>query len=58
MSLYGYNQRLLRGTGDWVAPGEVVASVGASGGRERSALYFEIRRGGQPVDPMPWLAAR
>lgn len=58
MSLYGYNQRLLRSTGDWVAPGDVVATVGASGGRERSGLYFEIRHGGQPVDPTAWLAQR
>ena len=58
LSLYGYNRRLLRSTGDWVEPGEAIARVGASGGRDSSGLYFEIRHGGQPVDPMEWLAAR
>lgn len=58
LSLYGYNQRLLRSTGDWVTPGEPVATVGDSGGQDRAGLYFEIRRDGRPVDPEGWLAAR
>lgn len=58
LSLYGYNQRLLRSTGDWVTPGEPIATVGDSGGQERAGLYFEIRRDGQPVDPEDWLARR
>lgn len=58
LTLYGFNQQLLRATGDWVAPGEIIARVGESGGREQPALYFEIRRQGKPVDPKPWLAAR
>ncbi|WP_070989555.1 murein hydrolase activator EnvC family protein [Halofilum ochraceum] len=58
LSLYGYNRQLLRSTGDWVAPGEAIARVGASGGQREPGLYFEIRRQGQPVDPMDWLAAR
>lgn len=58
LTLYGFNQQLLRSTGDWVAPGETIARVGESGGREQPALYFEIRRQGKPVDPMPWLAGR
>ena len=58
LSLYGYNQRLLRSTGDWVTPGEPIATVGDSGGQERAGLYFEIRRNGRPVDPEGWLARR
>ena len=58
LSLYGYNQRLLRSTGDWVTPGEPIATVGDSGGQERAGLYFEIRRDGQPIDPEGWLASR
>jgi len=58
LSLYGYNQRLLRSTGDWVKPGETIARVGASGGQDSPGLYFEIRNGGQPVNPLDWLAAR
>lgn len=55
MSLYGYNESLLKDVGDWVAPGETIAQSGASGGQHAPALYFELRRQGKPVDPKPWL---
>ena len=29
-------------------------SVAARGGRSQPGLYLEIRRGAQPVDPVPW----
>lgn len=54
MSLYGHNQSLYKETGDWVETGEVIATVGDSGGQEKSALYFEIRKDGQPTDPVRW----
>lgn len=54
MSLYGYNQSLLKADGDWVEAGEEVAIVGTSGGRTEPALYFGIRHGGRPVDPARW----
>lgn len=58
LTLYGHNQSVYSEAGDWVAAGEVVATVGASGGRDRAALYFEVRSGGEPVDPMAWLGPR
>lgn len=57
MSLYGYNQSLYKEAGEWVEAGEEVAAVGASGGRARSGLYFEVRAAGQPQDPVAWLGA-
>ncbi|HEY5789662.1 MAG TPA: peptidoglycan DD-metalloendopeptidase family protein [Gammaproteobacteria bacterium] len=57
MSLYGHNQGLNKEVGDWVQTGEVIASVGRSGGRERPGLYFEIRHRGQPVNPARWCRA-
>ncbi len=54
MSLYGHNQSLYKETGDWVETGEVIATVGDSGGQEKSGLYFEIRKNGQPTDPVRW----
>lgn len=54
MSLYGHNETLTRETGDWVESGEVIATVGDSGGNPRPALYFEIRRDGRPVNPRRW----
>ncbi|WP_425501730.1 murein hydrolase activator EnvC family protein [Pseudoxanthomonas koreensis] len=58
MSLYAHNESLLRDAGDRVRRGEAVARVGSSGGHGRPALYFELRRNGQPVDPATWLQRR
>ena len=55
MSLYAHNDSLLRDTGDKVRRGEALAKVGSSGGQGTPALYFELRRNGQPVDPATWL---
>ncbi len=54
MTLYAFNQSLYRQVGDWVDVGEVIASVGQSGGRSQSGLYFGIRNKGKPVDPLEW----
>ncbi len=58
MTLYGYNETTLKNTGDWVAPGDVIATVGDSGGQSRTALYFEIRRGTRPLNPRKWVTRR
>lgn len=55
LSLYGHNRSLQADVGDWVRPGDVIAKVGASGGNNSPALYFEIRKDGKPVDPGQWL---
>jgi septal ring factor EnvC (AmiA/AmiB activator) len=54
MTLYAFNQSLYRQAGEWVDVGEVIASVGQSGGRSHSGLYFGIRNNGKPVDPIEW----
>jgi len=54
MTLYAFNQSLYRQVGEWVDVGEVIASVGQSGGRSQSGLYFGIRNKGRPVDPLEW----
>jgi septal ring factor EnvC (AmiA/AmiB activator) len=54
MTLYAFNQSLYKKTGDWVAPGDVIASVGQSGGRSEAGLYFGIRNKGVPIDPLEW----
>jgi septal ring factor EnvC (AmiA/AmiB activator) len=55
LSLYGYNETLLKDVGDWVDAGTVVATSGASGGRPTPGLYFELRYKGKAVDPVAWL---
>jgi len=54
MTLYGYNQALYKETGDWVEEGEVIATVGRSGGQLSSGLYFEVRVKGKPSNPTKW----
>jgi len=58
MSLYGHNQSLFKETGDWVEAGEVIASIGNSGGQQDSGLYFEIRYNGAPTNPGKWCRKR
>jgi len=58
MTLYGYNETILKDAGDWVAPGDVIATVGDSGGQSESGLYFEIRHGTQPLNPRRWVTRR
>ncbi|MFV0573818.1 MAG: murein hydrolase activator EnvC family protein [Vibrio sp.] len=55
MTLYGYNQTLLKKDGDVVQEGETIAQAGNTGGQSRPALYFEIRRNSQPQNPRNWL---
>jgi murein hydrolase activator len=54
LSLYGHNERLFKEVGERVTAGDTIATLGDTGGRANPALYFEIRKGGRPVDPRPW----
>ena len=55
LTIYAYNQSLLKRVGDIVHAGETIARVGATGGQVESGLYFEIRHQGTPVNPLLWL---
>jgi len=56
LSVYAYNQSLLKQVGDSVRPGETIALAGSTGGQVDSALYFEIRHRGAAVDPLMFLS--
>ena len=58
MSLYGYNEAILKQVGETVRAGDVVSAAGNSGGNAESGLYFEVRFQGKPVDPLQWVGAR
>jgi murein hydrolase activator len=58
MSLYGYNETLLKRVGDEIHGGNTIARVGNSGGSENSGLYFELRHQGKPFDPLGWVRRR
>ena len=55
LSIYGNNQSLLKRPGDRVKTGELIATVGNSGGNEHSGLYFELRHQGRAIDPLSWI---
>lgn len=55
-TLYGHNDSTLKGVGEWVAVGQPIAQAGASGGHTQSGVYFEVRKGKEPVNPRTWLA--
>ena len=41
--------------GQWVLAGEPVGMMSRVGDAD-PVLYLELRRGGQPINPLPWLA--
>jgi murein hydrolase activator len=51
LSLYGRNNSLYKKVGDIVQTGDLIATVGSSGGFEKPSLYFAIRYNGKPVNP-------
>ncbi|HUX24930.1 MAG TPA: peptidoglycan DD-metalloendopeptidase family protein [Burkholderiales bacterium] len=58
LTIYGDNEALLKQVGDKVAAGDVVATVGNSGGNPDSGLYFEIRYRGKAFDPLSWASLK
>ena len=54
-SLYAYASRILRKVGSEVNRGDTIAAVGDVDSPKGSALYFEIRQQGKPVDPSGWV---
>ncbi len=54
MTLYGRNQQVDVNVGDYVKPGEVIATAGKSGGFDHTALYFSIRHNTTALNPSAW----
>nr|WP_082708731.1 peptidoglycan DD-metalloendopeptidase family protein [Marinobacterium profundum] len=57
LSAYAHNSRVFVKENDMVNGGDKIAEVGSSGAA-RDMLHFEIRRDGQPVDPLRYLPKR
>ena len=51
LSAYGHNQSLGVKVGDVVQRGQVIAAMGSTG-TDSVKLHFEIRKQGQPIDPV------
>ncbi|HCX86951.1 MAG TPA: hypothetical protein DG761_02900, partial [Gammaproteobacteria bacterium] len=54
LSAYAHNRAVTINEGDPVHGGQVIAEMGQSGA-DTVRLHFEIRRDGQPVDPLSYL---
>ena len=57
LSAYAHNRRILVKEGQDVKQGQTIAELGSTG-TDGNKLHFEIRRNGNPVDPMPYLPRR
>ncbi len=57
MSAYAYNSQLLVAEGELVKAGQKIAKVGL-GPEQQARLHFEIRKNGQPIDPLLVLPKR
>jgi len=54
-TLYGHLRRIRVKSGDAVAPGSVIGTVGKTGNATTTHLHFELRLGGTVVDPGKYL---
>ncbi len=58
LTAYGYNRRLHVSEGESVRKGQVIAEMGRGPGANSPGLHFELRRDGDPVDPLRHLPSR
>jgi septal ring factor EnvC (AmiA/AmiB activator) len=57
-TIYAHLSDLLKRAGEPVQRGEPIALVGDSDSLTGARLYFEIRKDGKPLDPLPWFKKR
>jgi septal ring factor EnvC (AmiA/AmiB activator) len=57
-SLYAHASALFVKSGERVQAGQPIGTTGDTGMTNDNTLYFELREGAEPVDPVIWLAKR
>ena len=57
-SLYAHASKLLVNVGETVRANQPIGEIGDTGLTGENTLYFELRQGGEALDPLAWLARR
>ncbi len=57
-SLYAHASKILAAVGASVGAGQSIGETGDTGMTGENTLYFELREGAEPLDPLQWLARR
>jgi murein hydrolase activator len=57
-SLYAHASKILTTVGAQVGAGQAIGETGDTGMTGENTLYFELRQGAEPLDPLQWLARR
>jgi murein hydrolase activator len=53
-TIYGHLSEIFKKTGDEIKRGEILGTAGDSDSLAGSNVYFEMRKDGHSVDPVPW----
>jgi murein DD-endopeptidase MepM/ murein hydrolase activator NlpD len=54
-TMYAHQSSAAVGYGQQVGAGQVIGYIGSTGTSTACHLHFEVRLGGNPVDPAPYL---
>jgi septal ring factor EnvC (AmiA/AmiB activator) len=57
-TIYAHLSEILKRNGESVKRGEVLGKAGDSDSLSGSNLYFEMRKDGRSIDPVPWFAKK
>ena len=57
-TIYGHLSEIIKKVGDAVSRGETLGRAGDGDSPAGAKLYFEIRKDGHSVDPLPWFKKR
>jgi septal ring factor EnvC (AmiA/AmiB activator) len=53
-TIYGHLSEISKKKGDRINRGEILGRAGEGGSSTTAKLYFEMRKDGHSLDPVPW----
>jgi septal ring factor EnvC (AmiA/AmiB activator) len=57
-TIYGHLSEIYKKNGDEIRRGEALGRIGDEAWSSRAPLYFEMRKDGKSIDPIPWFSKR